>query len=453
MKLLSKQLGVLFFVVGLVMAPVHFVAAETLEVVLLFPSPVVRVNLDGIRIVGAPAARATIDSVGALHIYQSPHTTLPQDVTVILAKSALYFQDGTQSEALVKEVPLQQRTYAAHEMGDSTPSSAAPSAISTLRSALSGLLLPFVAFNPDIFGYVRNLPTYLGALLAWILSAFGLRKHKKLPWGTVYNAITKDPIPFAIVRLVEGLSGKVRETQVTDYEGRFGFVPPRGLYRLEVTKAGFHYPSVIVQGTKDGNRNPLYHRELTSIQGDRDSIISYIPLDPTPAVQKKASLVKRVWALFQGAIQKSAAVFFILGVVSSVMLVFALPTITHMILLGVYALMALVQLTLVPQLPRPWGTVVNAQNAQPVPLASVTLIETKYDRVVKCALPTLMDDFIFYQARDIIDFGCGTGVSFPAQEQVLTTHGRKSYTGEVFTLGEDDAVVNMDVPVDQLKKG
>ena len=66
-----------------------------------------------------------------------------------------------------------------------------------------------------------------------------LRKRSKVPWGRVYNEWTKSPIAGAKVSVVETTFKKIKETQLTDRDGRFGFLVSPGNYYLDISRASF----------------------------------------------------------------------------------------------------------------------------------------------------------------------------------------------------------------------
>lgn len=102
-----------------------------------------------------------------------------------------------------------------------------------------------------------------------------INKHA-LPWGTVFDSVTKNPIDLVLVRLINGENKRVIETKVTDREGRFGFIVPAGKYYIFVSKEGFKFPS---DKTKQG-----YRGEQIEIKTDSEGVIKInIPIDQIKA--------------------------------------------------------------------------------------------------------------------------------------------------------------------------
>lgn len=103
-----------------------------------------------------------------------------------------------------------------------------------------------------------------------------INKHA-LPWGTVFDSVTKKPIDLVLVRLMNGEDKRVIETKVTDKEGRFGFIIPAGKYYIFVAKEGFKFPS---DKAKQG-----YKGEKIEIQSDSEGLIKIdVPIDEEKVV-------------------------------------------------------------------------------------------------------------------------------------------------------------------------
>jgi len=100
-----------------------------------------------------------------------------------------------------------------------------------------------------------------------------INKHA-LPWGTVFDSITKKPISLVLVRLMDGVNKRVIETKVTDREGRFGFIVATGKYYIFVSKEGYAFPSI---KSKQG-----YKGAEIEIKSDSEGVIKIdVPIDKT----------------------------------------------------------------------------------------------------------------------------------------------------------------------------
>ncbi len=114
-----------------------------------------------------------------------------------------------------------------------------------------------------------------------------IRRKKRKQWGTVYNALSKQPIDLAIVRLVEAGTGRVAQTRITDVQGRYSFFVKPGTYRLQVVKQGYQFPTkYLVHDHEDGALLDLYHGELVEVKEGGALIAANVPVDPEDKVEK-----------------------------------------------------------------------------------------------------------------------------------------------------------------------
>lgn len=68
---------------------------------------------------------------------------------------------------------------------------------------------------------------------------------KQIPIGVVRDAITRQPIPLAVVRLHCKKTNRLLQTKVTNRDGAFEFLLPTGSYFIDVHKVGYDYPSTL----------------------------------------------------------------------------------------------------------------------------------------------------------------------------------------------------------------
>jgi hypothetical protein len=151
----------------------------------------------------------------------------------------------------------------------------------TVAPVASGLGLAVGAANlvVSVFGVASFSDLYLLILRGFgaLLGFFGYRR-RNLPWGTVYDAITKRPIDPAYV--VVEKNGEAVADAITDIDGRFGFFLPAGQYSLKVNKTHYQFPSQVLSGKeRDELYDNLYFGGTISTSGE-EVISCNIPLDP-----------------------------------------------------------------------------------------------------------------------------------------------------------------------------
>ena len=91
--------------------------------------------------------------------------------------------------------------------------------------------------------------------------------RKRKFWGTVYDALTKEPIALAVVGLYSKETNKLLATKVTGSDGRYYFLlKPFKKYYLRVKATNYNFPSrFLAQDSSDGIYDNIYHgEEITS---------------------------------------------------------------------------------------------------------------------------------------------------------------------------------------------
>ena len=74
-------------------------------------------------------------------------------------------------------------------------------------------------------------------------------------WATVRDAVTEQPLSFAVVRIFDSNYNKLLETQVTDKHGRYAFLVGRGSFYVTTDKPGYaSYRSEIIDLTLPGSQ-------------------------------------------------------------------------------------------------------------------------------------------------------------------------------------------------------
>lgn len=335
---------------------------------------------------------------------------------------------------------------------------------------------PLIAFvNPTIALNLPNLAAFFYYFFSWALSVFGLRRRRK-PWGVAYDAITKEPISMAIVRLMRLVApGEMIaagpgaadaseltaphpvlvETQVTDSQGRFGFLAKIGQYRLEVAKPGYNYPSGIVKTASDVQFEHVYRSGIINIKSAGEAVSAGIPLDPVNQ-EKELEKAKRRGMLnvlgfeIRRISEKVSLPFIVFGLIASALIMIADFTPVNATIFVLYTLFTIFQLVFTPKHAKPWGVVYDSVSLKPVPLVVVTIMDAKYNRILKSRLTDYDGRFSFLPPVGAYKIRVQkSGYVFPSQKPVTGHH--KAYLGEEFEVTKDKETIDMDVPVDPAK--
>ena len=196
-------------------------------------------------------------------------------------------------------------------------------------------------------------------LLAFF-SIFSYNIKKRVPWGRVINSITKKPIPAASVSLIENEFKKIKETQLTDQEGRFGFVTAPGSYYLIVKKRGFQEKTTAVVTVDDSG---------SSLNID-------ILLEPIQAYTTKVKLRQIINYILE-ILEVLNPVFLIVGTLLSTLIYWLLPNNFNLAVLVLYLLLDIIKIILILVIIKSFGQVFDWESNQPISLALIRVFDAK----------------------------------------------------------------------------
>lgn len=203
--------------------------------------------------------------------------------------------------------------------------------------------------------------------------------------GIIYNALTKQPIPFAKIDLLDE-AARVIETRIADEYGRYGFLISSSgggilgehrIVNLRVTKSGFHFPSQKIKGDTDGEVYPSVYAQHPYQYNIGDIVQLNVPLDPEhePSfVPRKAA--SQVWGAIW--VRTGSITFFASFIVAATEFILY-RQVVYAISLGVFVIIAaLRQLGLKP---KPFGvTLDSAAAGMALPFSLVTLTDAQEGR-------------------------------------------------------------------------
>ncbi len=130
--------------------------------------------------------------------------------------------------------------------------------------------------SPFSFSEIALIPMRLWSLL---LGFLGFKKRRR-PWGTVYDAVTKQPIDPVVVVLRDD-KGEDVSTSITDLDGRYGFLVRPGMYTIIANRTNYIFPSKKLFGKdRDELYSDLYFGGPIMVTKEGDVIGKNIPLDP-----------------------------------------------------------------------------------------------------------------------------------------------------------------------------
>jgi hypothetical protein len=213
-----------------------------------------------------------------------------------------------------------------------------------------------------------------------------LWRRKRKAFGVIYNAISKEPIGLAVVRLfalssADDRVGKLVRSRVTDKGGRFYFLVQPGIYRLTVTKVGFQFPTELMTDKKeDVQYIDLYHGEVVTVS-EKDAVLTpNIPLDPSSANQFHEPNQIR----WRARLQFFQHMLALGGTIASCVFAIIRPNVLA-------AVMVLIQLAIYfvakqiarPRKPKSWGIVYDKKTGRPLSNVVARIFEPKYNKLLE----------------------------------------------------------------------
>lgn len=285
----------------------------------------------------------------------------------------------------------------------------------------AALLNTVVAAGPGLYNFAFFLVQPLRLL----------RRRRGQAWGVVYNSLSRLPEDLAIVRLKDSRTNRIVRSQVTDSAGRYSFLVGPGIYRLEVSKFGYTFPSHVVEGEVDGPYAEVYRGGSFDVRSEGNVVAFNIPLDPPEAPATDAAVRSKTARL---ARRRNLAVL-PLGIG---FLAFALrPTAMTGLLLGAQFVTYLIFKRLAePSEPKTWGTVFDQDTGRPVAQAIVRVFEDKYNKLLETQVTDSAGRYHFRVGRNTYHLT----VSKPGYFKTETTPFD-------LTGGEEAVVIASDLPL------
>lgn len=133
--------------------------------------------------------------------------------------------------------------------------------------------------------YVSLQVTDIGLLAFYCAIAYmqiKLMPKREKSWGTVFDAKTMVPVELSVIKIFDTQYNKILKSRLTDYKGRYQFMPPEGSYKLDVVKNEYMFPSKVKKNIFSKGRykyrNPYYGDQI-KFKTDKGFINADIPLD------------------------------------------------------------------------------------------------------------------------------------------------------------------------------
>jgi hypothetical protein len=208
---------------------------------------------------------------------------------------------------------------------------------------------PFIYLLTGI-GLLSTLPGLIPRIGNLLLSIPFYRRER--PFGIVYDAETKEPIDPALVTVYNvDDNDKVVDTKITDINGRYGFLLPKGNYRMTVEKTHYQFPSAtLLHQNSDGIYDHLYYGEVFTISDEsRSAVVNLnLPMDRLAGdwnqQEKKRTGVTDYFTRNQKLWSRISLAIFILGFIFSAYVLTISPNIWNIVVFALYVVFAIMQL-------------------------------------------------------------------------------------------------------------
>lgn len=217
------------------------------------------------------------------------------------------------------------------------------------------------------------------------------RRHNG--YGVVFNVYTGEPQATAVIRL-KNLMGRIVRTVVTDREGRYRLMAPKGEYYVQVDKPGYFFPSrVLVRQKQSRFYNNLLSGDHIFIQ-DHGVITKNIAIEPQVSERKP---------LFLRGIHLGKNVqYWILLIGSFLGLVFVLIQITSWLawlIYLVYSAIMIGRLTSFKPAQPPFGTIRDSATKQPLTQVIVRIMDKQYNKILETEITSSKGRYAFIVKR------------------------------------------------------
>lgn len=247
-----------------------------------------------------------------------------------------------------------------------------PAVVTTAIITSIGLIATASAFQITNLVYLFLRFSYF-----WIAPVHLGRRRRK-PWGIVFDSTTGMPVARVIVRIFSREFNKLKESQITDEEGRFGFLIEPDQYYLTVSRMGYIFPSHLLRSVAISQYEDIYRGDtITVTKQNMGGLSINVPIDPNVRTVSRMRLTWLRFINFLGFIlEKFSLPLLIAGTLLSWVALILDPKTSNYVILFVYGIFIFLKYMVQQLLERSWGIVENVETGDPIDLTIIRIYNT-----------------------------------------------------------------------------
>ncbi len=306
-----------------------------------------------------------------------------------------------------------------------------PTIAATAVGATVASSIPLLA---NIFPQLANVLQFLGAALSL--------HRRKTRWGIVVDSDLGRPIAHAVVQVFDAKFHQLKDTQVTNADGQFGFLLPPGKYYVVVNQPGFVFPARKKPPTVLHSGERIYlGEEFECDARDPNKIPRLIvPMDREEKTPLANMLIWRYVERFLAFVDGLGIVLLIVGATINTFFLLTVPGYLNILFEIIYLLLFSVKMYILVSHQQGLGDVVDAKTKLPIDLAIMRLYNAKTNRIVQTRVTNIHGKFFVLVPKGIYTASVSKQGYKTITQENLSISGKKSQALELhFKLEQEGA--------------
>ena len=327
-------------------------------------------------------------------------SNLPEDHPIAISKD---FKIAESIKAVNSEVQKNVKELRSTPVVTKTIKSVAPPVSAAVSTASAGAVtVTASAGSATIAMNITEFFQSLGFARFYLLGL--IRFKRKKPWGKVYDKLTGNPIRSATVQIYDAEYKKIKDTQITDSEGRFNSLISPGKYYLKVLKEGFE--------TEES--------KVIDIASSDQILNIEIALSPIKEFSFKYLKKINLWNAIRGLMELINPYLLAFGTIVSIVAVIIVPNMLNYIAFIIYIALDIIKIYLAFHLIKPFGKVIDQITQKPMPLSVVRIFNKEKNWLLATKVTDNQGRFDFLLAPGEYYFSCAKTGYVPFNSDTFT---------------------------------